>query len=228
MLGRQQIIHGMMQGSIIIHPYNVRNLGSNSYDVRLGKYYYTEQVPNSPSIDDTFYNMFDAEEVDRVWGARHKEAQPVENIVPESHLRKTNHLHGRLGIILAPGESILAHTEEFIGGRNIITSMMKARSSYGRNFITVCRCAGLGDVGYFNRWTMEITNNSRYRDILLLAGMRVGQITFFEAGDMGGFTYGQDDKYQAATELSVLMRDWHPSMMKPKLHLDWELQKAAQ
>ncbi|MCX8513508.1 MAG: hypothetical protein ORN26_00305 [Candidatus Pacebacteria bacterium] len=43
---------------------------------------------------------------------------------------------------MRPGETILAHTNEFIGGRNHITTMMKARSSMGRSFIEVCKCAG--------------------------------------------------------------------------------------
>ena len=45
-------------------------------------------------------------------------------------------------IFLKPGETILGHTNEFIGGRKTVTTMMKARSSMGRNFIEVCKCAG--------------------------------------------------------------------------------------
>lgn len=55
-------------------------------------------------------------------------------------------------IWITPGETILAHTNEFIGGCKSVTTMMKARSSLGRNFIEVCKCAGWGDVGYINRW----------------------------------------------------------------------------
>ena len=45
---------------------------------------------------------------------------------------------------------------------------MQARSSLGRSYIEVCKCAGMGDVGFCNRWTMEITNNSRSQRILWL------------------------------------------------------------
>ena len=85
-------------------------------------------------------------------------------------------------ILLEPGETILAHTNEFIGGKGEVTTMMKARSSVGRNFIEVCKCAGWGDVGYVNRWAMEITNNSRHYTIPLVVGRRVAQIVFFETG----------------------------------------------
>jgi deoxycytidine triphosphate deaminase len=79
------------------------------------------------------------------------------------------------------GETILAHTNEFIGGRETVTTMMKARSSMGRNFIEVCKCAGWGDIGYVNRWTMEITNNSRFYSIPLVVGRRIAQIVFFDS-----------------------------------------------
>lgn len=68
--------------------------------------------------------------------------------------------------------------------------MMKARSSLGRNFIEVCKCAGWGDVGYINRWTMEITNNSRYYSIPLVVGRRIAQIVFFDTeGTLEGRSY---------------------------------------
>lgn len=42
-------------------------------------------------------------------------------------------------IWVKPGETILGHTQEYIGGRKKVTTMMKARSSMGRNFIEVCK-----------------------------------------------------------------------------------------
>ena len=44
----------------------------------------------------------------------------LENIAPEERI-----------IWLNPGETILGHTSEFIGGRQTVTTMMKARSSLG-------------------------------------------------------------------------------------------------
>jgi dCTP deaminase len=37
-LNREEIIAGIEDGSIVIDPYNVENVGTNSYDVHLGKY----------------------------------------------------------------------------------------------------------------------------------------------------------------------------------------------
>jgi len=129
-------------------------------------------------------------------------------------------------ILLDPGETILAHTDEFIGGKNHITTMMKARSSLGRNFIEVCKCAGWGDVGYTNRWTMEITNNSRHYTIPLVVGRRIAQIIFFETGPVLKDDYTSSGKYNTTTDLEVLKRTWQPSAMLPKLYLDRDVSQT--
>src|SRR4029077_284391 len=111
-------------------------------------------------------------------------------------------------ILIEPGETILAHTEEFIGGRNCITTDMKARSSIGRNFIEVCKCAGWGDVGYTNRWTMEITNISTHYYIPLVVGRRIAQIVFFETGEILASDYARGGKYQSDDSISKLKKSW--------------------
>jgi dCTP deaminase len=124
---------------------------------------------------------------------------------------------------LEPGETILAHTSEFIGGKNHITTMMKARSSMGRNFIEVCKCAGWGDVGYVNRWTMEITNNSRHYAIPLIVGRRIAQIVFFETGHIINNDYSSSGKYQTHQDMKKMKKEWNPSSMLPKLYLDRDI-----
>ncbi len=132
-------------------------------------------------------------------------------------------------ILLMPGETILAHTNEFIGGREAITTMMKARSSKGRSFIEVCKCAGWGDVGYVNRWTMEITNNSRTKILPLVVGRRISQIIFFYTGKtlQGSYTTGSDSKYCASENLEELQNSWHPLSMLPKLYKDREIKSNS-
>ena len=129
--------------------------------------------------------------------------------------------------MLAPGETILAHTQEFIGGRDHITTMMKARSSLGRSFISVCKCAGWGDVGYVNRWTMEIQNTSARYYIPLVVGRRIAQIVFFETGPIVGADYAATGKYAASTKLSELKKTWKPEMMLPRLNTDRDIKKKA-
>jgi dCTP deaminase len=57
---------------------------------------------------------------------------------------------------------------------------MKARSSTRRRAMTVCDCAGLGDAGYHNHWTMELSGHSRLYRPSYVVGKRIAQIAFFE------------------------------------------------
>lgn len=115
-------------------------------------------------------------------------------------------------VVIFPGETILGHSNEFIGGKNHITTMIKARSSMGRCNITICRDAGWGDIGYINRWTLEITNNS-YVPIILPYGMMMAQIVFFYTGETEKPYKG---KYQNYDSIEDIVKNWHPSWMLPK------------
>jgi len=220
----RKILQAMDEGLVIIDPFNRKNLATSSYDVTLGEYYFTEQPPKH---FENIYNIYDKTHIDRVWGTkahRAKEAREVfknfsfewRGIEPDDRI-----------ILLAPGETILAHTEEFIGGRERITTMMKARSSLGRSFISVCKCAGWGDVGYINRWTMEITNSSTRYSIPLVVGRRIAQIVFFETGYIEGADYTKTGKYNPAGTLEELKATWKPEMMLPRLHMDRDINKKA-
>ena len=190
----------MAAGNVIIHPFNKRNLSNCSFDVRLGPWYY-----------------------------RHKNVMPLFNPWIESDVKDYWGLpkHEPHGIILQPGETVLAHTIEFIGGRGTITTMMKCRSSLGRANIGVCKCAGWGDVGYVNRWTMEISNFSTNTAVLLPVGARIAQIVFLTTG----ITSKQyNSKYQDLPDLETeepeklierLKEAWKPDSMLPKLWLDF-------
>ena len=99
----------------------------------------------------------------------------------------------------------------FIGGTKDITTMIKTRSSVGRCGISICLCAGSGDVGYVNRWTLEITNHSSYT-IPLRPGMRIGQMLFFKTLTPPISEYS--GKY------NITEQGWKPEDMLPKLHMD--------
>jgi len=184
MLSDYEILEEIKKGNIVIEPFRREQLNSNSYDVRLGEYYAVE-FPYSQLLD-----PYDKELVEKHWKIK----------------KATDR------IVIHPGETILAHTQEIIGGRRNIASKMNARSSLGRMGISVCKCAGFGDVGFINKWTMEITNHLPSTSIVLHVGMRVAQISFFRVGyvlkEYKG-KYGQEE--------------WTPEDMLPKLWKDWEL-----
>lgn len=207
--------------NIIIYPFNKRNLNTSSYDVCLGEHFFREHKPEKLSDTDT-YNPWCELDVDSVWGEP-RQAQSAFRVLCEAQLSKKGITTTDRVIVVEPGETILAHTKEFIGGRDHITTMMKARSSLGRNFIEVCKCAGWGDVGFFNRWTMEITNNSRYRSVILIVGRRIAQIVFFETDEILGSDYSKNGKYQLSDKLLEVKKEWTPYSMLPKLFQDREI-----
>lgn len=94
----------------------------------------------------------------------------------------------------------------------------------GRNFIEVCKCAGWGDVGYVNRWTMEITNNSRHYSIPLVVGRRIAQIVFFDSdGTLADRSYADDGKYQTSSDMAAMKASWAPESCLPKMYKDREI-----
>jgi dCTP deaminase len=180
LLSDKKILIHIKDGNIIISPFKKKNLGSVSYDVSLGRYYFREQ---HPGFGFRLFNPYNRKHVEKIWGG--PETAKVAKELMGQWVNKVDWegiLPGDRVILVGPGETILAHTEEFIGGRNGITTMMKARSSFGRVFVDVCKSAGWGDVGYINRWTMEITNYSASYTIPLIVGRRIAQMVFFEVG----------------------------------------------
>lgn len=146
-------------------------------------------------------------------------------------------------IVLGPGERILAHTHEFVGIRPPRwvrgegdhkydfkkdrwlkggTSQIHARSSSGRVGIKVCDDAGLGDPGYWDRWTLEMRNDNR-EAIIIPQGERVAQINFHETGPTRE-SYGTEklyeSKYQTTDDVEKMVAEWRPENMLPRNYMD--------
>src|ERR687885_763978 len=176
LLSDKRITEEMEKGNIIIEPFEQRQLGTNSYDVRLGPYYF---IPNHNMVT---VNFTEEEDATAFWLGPY---------------------YAEDGLIrIRPGDTILAHTEEVVGDRNGFTTSMRSRSSIGRSCLSVCKCAGVGDVGYISRWTMEITNHSHAMAILPV-GLREYH------GKYGSW------------------HDWSPKDMLPKLYRDYDLQHVG-
>jgi dCTP deaminase len=184
LLSDRRIVDEIARGNIVIEPFDQQQLGTNSYDVRLGDWYF-ESNRNLLVVD------FTREDDTRAfWGEPRQAEEGV--------------------IAIRPGDTILCHTQEVVGGTNGFTTSMRARSSIGRSCLSVCKCAGVGDVGYIARWTMEITNHS-HATIVLPVGMRVAQILFYE---VGATLKSYSGKYGQQTQ------PWSPYDMLPKLYND--------
>lgn len=222
LLSDKAIKRHMELGSIVIEPFEPKNLGTVSYDVTLGENYFREATP-SPGRD--VLNPYCEEHVRRVW--KLQKAETAYEIAQNANLEIPN-LFGKgiapddKVIMIRPGETLLCHTNEFIGGRKNVTTMMKARSSQGRNFLEICKCAGWGDVGYVNRWTLEITNNSNHYSSPLVVGRRIGQLVFFEVEPILNKDYTKTGKYCGSLDVEELKAKWTPEEMLPKMWKDRE------
>ncbi len=212
LLTRDMIARHKEEGNIFIYPFISKNLQTTSYDVRLGTNIFQEQPFRSGAR--RIFNPFDPDDIKRYWGEPQKailasdwmrENGLLKNIKPEDQI-----------IILGPGETILAHTEEFIGGRNCVTTEMRARSSMGRIGITVCKCAGWGDLGFCNRWTMEMTNHLKDTPVVLVAGMRVAQIAFYQVDPLKESYSTGGGQYQNTDNAEEMIRDWTPYSLLPR------------
>lgn len=223
-LSDKSILAARKEGSIVIEPFDRENLATSSYDVTLGEYFFAEQHPKH---FENVFNMYSKTHLDRVWGTKAKKAEKARDVLKQYAFDWEGISPDDRVILMAPGETILAHTNEFIGGRDHITTMMKARSSMGRSFISVCKCAGWGDVGYVNRWTMEIQNTSNRYYIPLVVGRRIAQIIFFETGPIAGNDYAAGGKYQTGTTIAELKKNWKPVMMLPQLYRDRDIMKHS-
>ncbi len=219
----EQINNNIILGNIIISPFVKENLQVNSYDVTLGEYYYTEK-----NTESGIYNIWSENDTNSVWSLN--KAATKSDWKNPGHLGNLTNLENISDedkiIWLDPGERILGHTNEFIGGRNCVTTMMKSRSSMNRSCISTCLCAGWGDTGYTNRWTMEITNHSRYNSIPLVVGRRIAQIVFLETGKTTE-SYVSSGKYQNSNNIDEIIKSWKPESMLPKLYRDREIKNTV-
>ncbi|KKS43873.1 hypothetical protein A3I25_00130 [Candidatus Nomurabacteria bacterium RIFCSPLOWO2_02_FULL_42_17] len=221
-LSDKRILEAKRKGDIVIFPFKRANLATSSYDLSLGEWYFREQLSK---YDNPIFNIWSKEHTDHVWGTKPSRAQTAREALQKYNFKWNGIKPSDKIIMIHPGETILAHTQEFIGGRNHITTMIKSRSSMGRVFIETCKCAGWGDVGFTNRWTFEITNNSRHYTIPLVVGRRVAQMVFFETGPILKTDYVKTGKYQGSRDIKKLVESWKPMMMLPKLWSDREIKK---
>lgn len=201
-LSNIEIIKGVEEGTIIIEPFNEKSVNNTSYDVTLGPYFYETDYKKVEFIDITSNDC-----ITSLFGEV-KEAEVYTGEFPHSRLKE-----GDKFIRLKPTQRYLCHTNEFIGGRIGTTTMMKAKSTIGRCGISVCQCAGWGDVGYFNRWTMEVKNHNDV-DVILRVGDPVAQIVFFST-NAEAFQYSDKGKYQVSSDLLEIKEKWNPAMMLP-------------
>ena len=198
-LSDEKILKEIKEGHIVIEPFNEKNLNNCSYNVTLSEYFFREVDNKEP------FNPWQENNIAKHWQIGEVE---VSDSTGDKFIR------------LAPSETILIATNEFIGGKDHITTMVKGRSSCGRSLLSVCAGAGWGDVGYINRWTLMVTSLSRFADLIIPVGSSIAQIVFLETGQPRSYYQG---KYQGKeNSIQELKKSWSPRMMLPQFYKENE------
>ena len=95
---------------------------------------------------------------------------------------------------LAPGEFVLAATEEFVRVPGNLECVFNLKSSRGREGYQHLLAAYI-DPGFHGRVTLEICNVNRYHRLPLEHGMRIGQLRFAKVDEIPMRTYAQTGRY---------------------------------
>lgn len=200
--------------NVIIHPFNRLQLQPASYDITLGKFFYRF----NPNCKLKYFHPENAKHDIEYWGVipdKSKNYGALEateiKTIEEAELYGVN--IGDFAIILQPNELILGRTREFIGSKGNIRPDIGARSTMGRSGITICCCAGQGDNGYYNIWTLEIKNNLNIPNVLVV-GQRVGQVKWTRTGPVQT-SYNKKGNYQTEDSLEELIKNDSPLNMIP-------------
>lgn len=197
MLGNKAISEAMSDGRIVITPFHKDQLGPNSYDLRIGEWIVRQKKFSFEWARDTYKAQTSPD---------YKHVRLTDPVDPtmlwDSPVQAVDGT-----IALLPGELILAHTDEHVGCYENVCGEMASRSTLMRMGIAVCVDAGLGDVGFSSRWTMEVINYSQ-SVIVIPVGARVAQMKFHEV-------VGNDIDYSQKGG-TYGIGEWSPDDMLPR------------
>lgn len=161
-----EILENYNAGLITIEPFDEKQIGPNSYDVKISD---TLKVYKFPQIRSCCENSNDSANNTEV-----KIYTQVEYLDPRQKNQTESIKLPKDGYVLKPGVLYLGSTMERIGSQHYLP-MYEGRSSMARLGIQSHISAGFGDVGFESYWTLEIVVQ---HPVKIYPGMRVGQIYF--------------------------------------------------
>lgn len=97
--------------------------------------------------------------------------------------------------IMAPGEFVLASTQEFVRVPNSMECEFNLKSSRGREGYEHLM-AGYIDPGFHGEVTLELCNMNRHHRLPLVQGMLIGQLRFSKLDDVPMRSYAVTGRYQ--------------------------------
>jgi dCTP deaminase len=148
------ILKAIVDEEILISPFNITRLGSNSYDVTLSKHFAVYKVHSERFYHGDFPYYLDSKK--------------------DNELEHFEILED--GFILQPGILYLCSTNEYTETHAHVP-YIEGKSSTGRLGIDIHATAGKGDVGFCGHWTLEI---SCTHPVKVYPDMPIGQLIYYK------------------------------------------------
>lgn len=201
-LTNQDIYHERKKGNISIYPFHTRCLTDTSYFVTMGENYYVSRNRGE------YVNPWNKRRLQDHWDGPYKAIT-----VKDGEMFEKCGIPIEKKAIIIPGEtSILAHTQEFIGGLNYIAGEIRGKMILAYGGLTILNeCTWLG-MGNIDRKTLVIRNNSKSPTVVPV-GAKIAQVVFHYTGLPKFFLKGD---LQSAENLETVVKNWNPSLMLPK------------
>jgi dCTP deaminase len=191
-LADRDIRAALEAGRIRIEPYDPGDLQPSSVDLHLDRSFRVFRNNRYAYIDP-------------------REAQP--------DLTELLEVRDEEAFVLHPGEFVLGQTLEWVELPTDLVARLEGKSSLGRLGLLIHSTAGYVDPGWKGTLTLELSNVANL-PIALYAGMRIGQISFFEMSSPVERPYGSSElgsKYQGQSQptASAFHRDFATRRRRP-------------
>jgi deoxycytidine triphosphate deaminase len=194
-VSRNSLQNYIKEGKIVVSP-EPAAINNVSIDVSLHNEFYRQTMSIDPL--EPYDDSEDQYDVDTMWEKGFLEKSPA----------------GVPSIRIDAQECLLVFSEQFIGGKDNITTMAKSKSSIARIGLDICGSSGWGDIGYTNRWCFCLTNRGQ-RSVYLRPGTWVAQIVFLNTTDIES-TYSNGGQYQSKDVQHEIERKWKSADGLPK------------
>ena len=216
-LSDSQILAAVGSGKIVCRPFDKSCINPASLNISLGQHYYEVGQTTVNKV----YNPFDVDQSKEYFKGPFSFQKHSDYLKDSKRQAFKNIPLDWPIIVLGPGQRILAHSHEFVGIKAPGATMIKARSTWGRNGLAVCFDAGWGDPGYINRWTLEIYNLNQNHSIVLPLYEKIAQLIFLKTGPVAIDYQQGGGKYQSAGEdIEATIANWRPETMLPQGYKD--------
>jgi len=159
----------ILNGKIVVDPFDEKMVGPGSLDIRLG---YTFRV--FKNLDTEALDVRNCEE-ETLFRTETKNYVIHHGKYSDLYILKSD----KIPILIHPGEFILASIYEYVKLPNNIAAQIHGRSSIARLGLLIHTSAGWVDPGFAGHLTLEIINVNRI-PIKLYPLTKIAQLTFYE------------------------------------------------